>query len=68
MEEKLFEVSGRFLEKKREKKFSKRVFAVTEKFAREKVLAIFGSKQKIKRRHIWINETKEVKEDEGKEE
>ncbi|MBI2597694.1 MAG: 50S ribosomal protein L18a [Candidatus Diapherotrites archaeon] len=58
-ETKTFQISGHFLEKKKKKKFSTTVGAQNENTAKEKVLAIFGSKQKIKRRHIFIEEIKE---------
>ena len=60
--EKTFEVTGTFLEKKQEKKFAKKVKAVNEKYAVEKILAGIGSKHRSKRRHIKISQVKEVKE------
>jgi ribosomal protein L20A (L18A) len=63
--EKVYEISGEFLEKGNKKKFTKHVKAQNEKFAIEKTMALFGSKQKIKRRHITVNEAKEYKEEEA---
>ena len=58
---KRFEVSGKFVQKGKEKKFSMEVSAVNENDAAEKVLALFGSKNRLKRRNIAIGELKEVK-------
>ncbi len=60
MEKKLFEVQGK-TKGKQEKKFSKQVNSFNENTAIEQVLSLFGSKNKIKRRNIEINEVKEVK-------
>ena len=66
-DEKIFEVTGKFGKSGNERKFAKRVKAVSGNFAAEKVLALFGSKHRLKRRNIFINEIKEVGEDAGKE-
>lgn len=58
---KRFEVSGKFVQKGKEKKFSMEVSAVNENDAAEKVLALFGSKNRLKRRNIAIGELKEVR-------
>ncbi|MBS3059519.1 MAG: 50S ribosomal protein L18a [Candidatus Diapherotrites archaeon] len=58
---KRFEVSGKFVQKGKEKKFSMEVSAVNENDAAEKVLALFGSRNRLKRRNIAIGELKEVK-------
>ena len=60
--EKLFEVQGKIKNNKIEKKFSKKIVSLNENTAMEKVLSLFGSKNKLKRRNIEINEVKEVKE------
>jgi len=60
-EERVFEAIGKFVERGIEKKFTKRVMAFNERFAAEKILSLFGSKHRIKRRHISISEIKEVK-------
>jgi len=57
-----FEVQGKIKNRKTGKKFSKKVDSANENTAIEKVLALFGSKNRIKRRNIEINEVKEVKE------
>ncbi len=64
-EEKFFEVKGKFIENGIEKKFSKVVKAMNENTAKEKVVCLFGSKHKIKRRYIFIEELKEMKEEKG---
>ncbi|MFH1587034.1 MAG: 50S ribosomal protein L18Ae [Candidatus Diapherotrites archaeon] len=50
-----FEASGTFLERGKEKKFTKLVFGFNERTARENLFALMGSKHKLKRRVIKIN-------------
>ena len=45
-----------------EKPFTKRIGAVNEKFAREKILSIFGSRHRLKRRMVKIESVAEAKE------
>lgn len=59
---KLFEAKGKLVKRDFERSFSKKVEAVNERNARELVFSLFGSKNKLKRRNILINELKEVKE------
>jgi ribosomal protein L20A (L18A) len=61
MELKKFEVQGKIKSDKMEKKFSKIIDSINENTAIDKVLGLFGSKNRIKRRDIEINEVKEVK-------
>jgi large subunit ribosomal protein LX len=61
MGEKIFLVHGHFSKQGFEKKFEKKVKAVNEKQAMERILSQFGSKNKIKRRDILIEEVKEEK-------
>jgi len=61
--EKIFEIKGEIQEKGKNRPFLKKVNAKTETFATEKVICLFGSKNKIKRNKIFIQETKEVKTD-----
>lgn len=61
-EEKVFELSGSFLEKKKAKKFTRKISANNEAHAKEKLYAFFGSKNKALRRQINIENIKEVKE------
>ena len=62
-DEKIFEIKGEIQEKGGNKLFLKKVNAKTETFATEKVICLFGSKNKIKRNKIIIQEIKEVKSD-----
>jgi len=66
-EKKVFLVEGEIMEKDRKKPFSKRIEAETASFAEEKVLCLFGSKNKLGRNRIFLTQTREVKENEGKE-
>ncbi len=59
--EKIYSIKGNFTKKGFEKKFEKKVKAVNENQAMEKVVCLFGSKNKIKRRDILIEEVKEVR-------
>ncbi|PJA17299.1 MAG: 50S ribosomal protein L18a [Candidatus Diapherotrites archaeon CG_4_10_14_0_2_um_filter_31_5] len=59
---KLFDVQGKIKNGKNEKKFLKQVSSLNENTAIEKIFGLFGSKNKIKRRDVEINEVKEVKE------
>jgi large subunit ribosomal protein LX len=61
MEKKLFEVQGTIKSSKMQKKFTKQVSSLNENTAMEKIFSLFGSKNKLKRRDIEINEVKEVK-------
>ena len=61
--EKIFEIKGEIQEKGGNKPFLKKVNSKTETFATEKVICLFGSKNKIKRNKIIIQEIKEVKAD-----
>ena len=56
-----FEIKGNFIEKKSKKKFSKVVSALNENVAKHRLFCDFGSKHKLKRRQIFIEELKEVK-------
>ena len=61
MEKKLFEVTGKIKDGKLEKNFSKQINTINENTAKETVLSLFGSKNRLKRRLIVINEVKEAK-------
>jgi len=50
----VFMAKGVIVDKGEEKPFSKKVEAQNEKFAREKVLSVFGSKHGLKRRMVII--------------
>lgn len=64
--EKVFEVEGEIVVKGGKQKFAKKVRAPTTGFAAEKVLCLFGSKNKLNRNRVLIKEVKEVEENGGK--
>ncbi len=59
-DEKVFLVEGELRLKGKKQGFSKKVKAKTAGFAAEKVLCLFGSKNRLKRSDIFISEAKEV--------
>ncbi|MCR4335911.1 MAG: 50S ribosomal protein L18Ae [archaeon] len=61
MTEKTFLVKGIYKEQQEEKKFSKEINAVNETFAKEKAFSLIGSKHKLNRHRITINEISEKK-------
>lgn len=60
---KSFEVKGTYRQNNKEMGFTKIVSAATESAAAEKIMALFGSNHKIKRRHVFIEELKEAKKE-----
>lgn len=54
----VFEVNGLLTLKGETKNFSKKVKALNEKNAVERVLTLFGSKNRVKRRKILVKEVK----------
>ncbi|MBT4191769.1 MAG: 50S ribosomal protein L18a [Candidatus Diapherotrites archaeon] len=58
---KIFEATGTYNHKGEQQTFSKRVKADDEKGAREQVLCLIGSKQRIPRRFIEITKIGEEK-------
>jgi len=66
-ENKVFLIEGEITEKGGKKPFSKKVTAKTVSFAQEKVLCLFGSKNRVKRNKVIITKAEEVKEDGKKE-
>ena len=64
---KIFEVSGQYTQKGNTIKFAMKVKAESNSYAADKVLCLIGSKHKIKRRQITLNETKEIGEANGTE-
>lgn len=60
--ERAFEASGVFREGNVRKRFRKQVKAVSRGFAKEKLLALIGSKHRTKRRDIVIEGFREIKE------
>ena len=65
-EEKIYIVEGEIQEKDGKKPFSKEIKAKSQAFATEKAMCLFGSKNKVRRNKITIKETKEAKQDGGK--
>jgi len=57
-----FEFKGKIRIKNEWKPFSRIIEADTESFARKKLLSLFGSEHRIKRRFIIIDSMQEVKE------
>ena len=55
-----FIATGIFLKKGEENKFTKELQATSEKAAKEKIYAEFGSKNNLKRKDIKITEIKEA--------
>ncbi len=62
---KIFEVSGQYTQKGKTIKFAMKVKAESNSYATEKVLCLIGSKHKIKRRQITLNETREIGDTNG---
>lgn len=61
-EEKVFLVEGEIAVKGKKQAFSKKVKAESSAFAAEKVLCLFGSKNKLKRNNVFLREVKEAEE------
>lgn len=55
-----FTVTGIFLKRGEEHRFTKELDADSEKAAKEKIYAEFGSKNNLKRKDIKINELKKA--------
>ncbi len=58
-EEKKYEFSGKYFEGGEEKKFTKSLSALNEARARELLYALMGSKHRLRRRNITIEDCKE---------
>ncbi|MEW5759732.1 MAG: 50S ribosomal protein L18Ae [Candidatus Thermoplasmatota archaeon] len=63
---KIFRAVGKFIAKGREIKFTKEVYCKDLEDARERIYTVFGSKHRVKRRAIFIDEIKEISPDEAK--
>ena len=59
VEEKKYEFSGKYIERREEKKFTKSNSASNEARAKELLYSLMGSKHRIGRRNIIIGECKE---------
>ncbi len=64
MSVKVWRVTGVYQKAKRKFRFSKDLVAVNEGQAKERVLSELGSRHRVKRREITIQETKEIKPEE----
>ena len=49
-----YDIKGKYKEKDNFKPFTRKIEAASEKRASEKIMTLFGSEHKIKRRHIMI--------------
>ena len=61
-EVKVFLVEGEIMVKGKRQAFSKKVKAESSAFAAEKVLCLFGSKNRLKRNNVFLREIKEAEE------
>ena len=65
MKTKIFKVQGKFIMGQGLKHFTKELKAVSEDDIREKIYSEFGSKHRIGRNKIFIDEIKEISEEEA---
>ena len=65
-EGKVFLVEGEIALRGKRQRFSKKVKAESSAFAAEKVLCLFGSKNKLKRNNVFLQEVKEAAETQEK--
>ena len=61
---KVWRASGAYRKKKKNFTFSRELLAEKESHVREKILSELGSRHRVKRREIEINEIKELKPEE----
>ncbi len=61
---KIWRASGAYMKKKRNFVFSRELLADKESHVKEKILSELGSRHRVKRREIEINEIKELKPEE----
>ncbi|MFW9925664.1 MAG: 50S ribosomal protein L18Ae [Candidatus Thorarchaeota archaeon] len=61
---KIWRATGKYKKKKRSFSFTKELLAEKESHVREKILSELGSRHRVKRREIDINEIKEIKPEE----
>jgi large subunit ribosomal protein LX len=65
MKTKIYKVQGKFMMGQGLKHFTKELKAVSEDDIREKIYSEFGSKHRISRNKIFIDDIKEISEDEA---
>jgi large subunit ribosomal protein LX len=61
---KIWRATGAYRKKKRNFRFTKELLAEKEAHVREKILSELGSRHRVKRREIEIEEIKEIKPEE----
>lgn len=64
MDTKIWLASGEYLKNKRKFTFSRELLGDKESHVREKILSELGSRHRVKRRMITIDEIKEIKPEE----
>ena len=64
MKTKIFRIQGKFMMGKSFEPFTKELKAISEEDIKEKIYSEFGSKHRIKRNKIIIEDIKEISEDE----
>jgi len=65
MKTKVFKIQGKFMMGQGLKHFTKELKAVSEDDIKEKIYSEFGSKHRIGRNKIFIDEIKEISEEEA---
>ena len=65
MKTKIFRIQGKFMMGKGLKHFTKELKAISEDDIREKIYSEFGSKHRIGRNKIFIDEIKEISEEDA---
>lgn len=61
---KIWRASGEYIKKKRKFSFSRELLGEKESHIREKILSELGSRHRVSRKYIVINEVKELKPEE----
>ncbi|MHA2176627.1 MAG: 50S ribosomal protein L18Ae [Candidatus Hodarchaeales archaeon] len=59
----IFRISGLFKQRRETTPFTKEILAITEENAKNKLFAEFGSKNRLKRRQIKIQNIKEIQKE-----
>jgi large subunit ribosomal protein LX len=65
MKTKIYKIQGKFMMGQSLKPFTKELKAISEDDIREKIYSEFGSKHRIGRNKIFIDDIKEISEDEA---
>jgi large subunit ribosomal protein LX len=64
MSSKIWRASGEYIKKNRKFTFTREILGDKETHVREKILSELGSRHRVRRKHITINEVKELKPEE----